>query len=66
MSLVSDGLNRCGHQLHTNACQNKVQAYQFNENNSNYGKYGSSPQGIREISDDLFKSMIEIEENGIL
>ena len=31
----TDRSNRCGRQLHTDLCQNKVQTYQFNENNSN-------------------------------
>ena len=30
-----DVSNQCGNQLHTDSCQNKVQTYQFNENNSN-------------------------------
>ena len=32
-----DGSNQCGHQLDTDSCQNKVQTYQLNENNSNWG-----------------------------
>ena len=31
----NEGSNRCGRPLHTDLCQNKVQTYQFNENNSN-------------------------------
>ena len=33
----NDGTNRCGHQLDTDLCQNKVQTYQFNKNNSSRG-----------------------------
>ena len=32
-----DEWNHCGHQLHYDSCQIKVQTYQFNENNSNFG-----------------------------
>ena len=33
--VIGDGSNRCGHQLHTDSYQNKVQTYQFNEKNKN-------------------------------
>ena len=64
MIVVLDESRPRGRQLHTVSCQNKVQTYQFNENISNWrnlgrigynSKYGSNPQGIREISDDLFE-----------
>ena len=54
----SDNSRPRGRQLHTVSCQNKVQTYQFDEISriEGYnGKNGSNPQGIREISDDLFK-----------
>ena len=48
-----------GRQLHTVSCKKYFETHQFCENISNWGgyngKYGSNPQGIREISDDLFE-----------
>ena len=47
-----------GHQLHTVSCQNKVQTYKLmkiSRIEGYNGKYGSNPQGIREIYDDLFE-----------
>ena len=52
-----DGSRPSGHQMHTVKSQNKVQTNLvkiFRIEGYN-GKYGSNPQGIRKISDDLFE-----------